>query len=148
MPDSRPTPIGFCTALMKKGLRLSKRTDTVVYLSFCTALMKKGLRLFKFSNISFCPIDAPVRFFAGFSFSLYVFHFPLILFYQALFEQWSIVSDTVQVLVILLLVPFTVYGLPFITEKGKRLYLRFFKTLFAWLHGKVPTFGKSNQVAR
>ena len=118
-------------------------TDFLFAIAVCTNIL-----FFHYSNISFCRIAAPVRFLAGFSFSLYVFHFPLILLYQALFEQWSIVSGTVQFLMILLLVPVTVYGLSFITEKRKRFYLRFFTTLFAWLHGKVPTFGKSNQVTR
>ena len=85
---------------------------------------------FRYTNFSFTFITPVIRFLSGISFSLYVFHFPLIFFFKALLTRYFNFSDHSLFFILALLIVASVYLLSFISERKKKAYYGFFEALF------------------
>lgn len=101
--------------------------------------MTINIYLFKYSAFSFTYLKSVIRFFSGISFSLYVFHFPLILFYKAILNRYTSLPDHIMFIIMVVLVLISVYLLSFISEKQKNLYFDLFSKLF---NGLKPFISK------
>ncbi len=114
---------------------LSLRTylDDIIFAVFILI----NLYCFKFTNFSFSSITPVIRFFSGIAFSLYVFHFPLMLFFKAIFERYFNFSNEVSFFIMSILIVITVYLLSFISEKQKRPYFQFFNYLEGLIKKRV-----------
>ncbi len=107
--------------------KLSLRTflDDIIFAFFILI----NIFYFRYSNFSFSILAPVIRFLSGISFALYVFHFPLILFYKALLTRYFNFSDSTLFFIITLLIIITVYLLSFISERKKKLYYKLFEGL-------------------
>ncbi|MEE9339869.1 MAG: acyltransferase [Methylococcaceae bacterium] len=81
---------------------------------------------FHYSGLSFHLLSPVIRFFSGISFALYVFHFPLILFFKAILTRYFSLSDSSLFIIISILIVITVYFLSFISERKKAPYYQLF----------------------
>lgn len=98
-----------------------------------------NLYYYKYSSLSFYFIKPVISFFAGISFSLYVFHFPLIYFIGAISAKYSTLNDTNLFILMTILIVYIVYLLSFISEKKKKLYFNGFSKLFDLLESKLTS---------
>jgi len=89
-----------------------------------------NIYFFRYSGLSFSFLSPIVRFFSGISFSLYVFHFPLIFFFQSILTRYFSLSNYSLFFILTVLIVASVYLLSFISEKKKRVYYRLFDHLF------------------
>jgi peptidoglycan/LPS O-acetylase OafA/YrhL len=92
-------------------------------------LVAINIYLFKYTCFSFYILKPVISFFSQSSFSLYVFHFPLILFYKAILTKYFNLNDESLFIIITLLVLSSVHFLSFISERKKRPYFKFFDYL-------------------
>ena len=106
-------------------LSIDTLLDDLIFASFILI----NLYSFKHTNFSFSLITPVIRFFSGIAFSLYVFHFPLIFFYQAVLSRYFELSDSALFFTLTVLIVLTVYLLSFISERKKRPYFLFFSYL-------------------
>lgn len=106
---------------------LSLRTylDDIIFAIFILI----NIFFFRYTGLSFSLISPLIRFLSGISFALYVFHFPLILFFKAIFERYFSFSDQVSFFIMSILIIITVYLLSFISERKKHAYIQFFNYL-------------------
>jgi len=92
---------------------------------------------FKYTLFSFSLIAPIIRFLSGISFSLYVFHFPLIFFFKAILTRYFNFSDQALFFILTLLIVAAVYLLSFISERKKKAYYGFFEGLFKLFPSKI-----------
>lgn len=83
-------------------------------------------------------LEKPIRYFAGSTFSLYLFHQPLLWFFRALFNQFGEIQ-TVYVLA-LVFTFFTVLFLSGFTERKKGVWGRGFNALTVYTYSKLERF--------
>lgn len=94
-----------------------------------TILVSINIFSFRYTAFSFSSIAPVIRFFSGISFSLYVFHFPLIFFFKAVLSHFFILSDQALFMIITVLIIITVYLLSFISERKKKPYYNLFDSI-------------------
>ena len=99
--------------------------DDLIFASFITM----NIFFFRYSVFSFTLIMPVIRFLSSISFSLYVFHFPLMLFFKTVLIRYFNLSDETSFFIIAALIVMTVYFLSFISERKKTPYFRFFNFL-------------------
>ena len=92
-------------------------------------------------------VAKPIRALAGSTFTLYLLHRPLILFYFAVFQLES-VSPALYVALLGLIVA-TAYGIALVTEQQKHHVKRWFTALFDWTGDKMARlFGTHRGLVR
>ncbi len=119
---------------------LSLRTylDDIIFATFILI----NIFFFRYSDLSFNLITPLIRFLSGISFALYVFHFPLMLFFKAIFERYFDLSDELSFFIMSILIVITVYLLSFVSERKKRPYFHFFNYLENLIKRRFITFFK------
>ena len=99
--------------------------DDIIFATFVLI----NIFIFRYTHFSFYRIAPIIRFLAGISFSLYVFHFPLMFFYKAILTRYFNLADSSLFFIMSILIVASVYLLSFISERQKNPYFRFFDYL-------------------
>jgi peptidoglycan/LPS O-acetylase OafA/YrhL len=108
-------------------------------------IIATNIYFFKYTNFSFAAGKSVIRFFAKISFSLYVFHFPLMLFSAAvILKYFNISNETLFVLQTFIIIS-CVYLLSFISEKKKKAYFQFFQGVFEYIKKSIPVISQSSK---
>ncbi len=104
------------------------KLSVLTYLNdmFFAIILALNIFSFRYTAFSFSLISPVIRFFSGISFSLYVFHFPLILFFKAILTRYFNLTDQTLFIIITILIVNTVYLLSFISERKKKPYYNLF----------------------
>lgn len=89
-------------------------------------LISANIYFYQRSQWNFSAGTRLIRFFAGFSFSLYALHFPLIIFYNIWLTQLFEAGSFLHLLVSGALVTLTSYFVSLFTERKKHFYYRMF----------------------
>lgn len=89
-----------------------------------------NIYFFKYSKFSLEYLKPAAKFLSGISFSLYVFHFPLMYFFGALLSENAHFGETQTFLLLTGLITLSVYLLSFLSERQKNTYFKFFSRLF------------------
>lgn len=94
---------------------------------------------FQYTRYSFSAVKPIIRFFANISFSLYVFHFPLMLFSASVLLKYFDISNEMQFILQTLIIMVCVYLLSFISERKKRAYFKFFQSIITYIKNTITT---------
>lgn len=126
----------------------SKRFLSDYYLGLCVAAHFVALRAICEHHQDVPGLVAkPIRALAGSTFTLYLLHRPLILFYFAVFQLES-VSPGLYVVLLGLIVA-TAYGISLVTEQQKHHVKRWFTALFDWIAQRMARhFGTHRGLVR
>ncbi|MEM8501180.1 MAG: acyltransferase [Pseudomonadota bacterium] len=120
--------LDFNTSSYKKFSTTAITKDFVFGLFVCL-----NIYCFKYTKYQLTFLRSYAKFFSNISFSLYVFHFPLMYFYGAVLRKYFNPSNEQMFFLLTVLIVLTVYLLSFISEKRKRSYYQ----LFDWLFRKL-----------
>lgn len=113
-------------------LSFSRQFITDYYLAIVLALHFVGLRvlLVRIENVP-RSIESTIRYLAGATFSIYLFHQPLLWFYSAVFS-W-VEAGVSRYIVVIPFTLVTIFGLSIFTERKKDVWKRWLEHLIAWL---------------
>lgn len=117
---------------LHRQLSFSRQFISDYYLGLVLALHFVGLRIL-LARVNSVPgsLEAPVRYLAGATFSIYLFHQPLLWFYSALFS-W-VDEGIARYVIVVPLTIFTTFVLSVFTEQKKHVWKGWIEQLLQWI---------------